>query len=848
MGITMNRFRAPNKINVSPVAVFRIVVLTSRDRQGAGLLFSILLGALRKIGFCRLPRLIVAVCVGVVVSSAVSAWAQTSTSVAQRMLSDQLVILARQSLVGTKGLHEHQLIQARLLLDLALEFNSNDAQVWRLSMELAHRGGDPKTEFEALRRYCGLRPGDDAAQLKWIMGMVGLRQTLPERMAVVQKFFQGQETEQFSAALRSRLASYLAQAALETGDTEDFVRYLKDAVTLDRSNPEAAKLATDWLEASGASEDRVGESLMHQIRADPMNPLPRRRLARILLSQGAYRPAAQQYQVTQRLAGSAVDERFVYNWVLSVAGSGEIEEAVQLLAQYEAIRSPRVNSSQPTDGPGPPAGLPMDLELLRLAILHQSGQRGRAVGSYQRLASLLQKRLKEGDDDAQADLMWLGLLFDQEVPTDEALAEFAATRPEGDPLATRLTGWLRLRQGNTDGAQKVLGVWYVHEDPFEAYGLAKAYQVSGDPRYRSQLQQVVRMAPSNLAGVLAALDLIAEGIDSEPTDIGGRLTRLIDGWPSMLASPDLKAQPWWRLTVDVEPKRFGYLDPISMRLTLRNMTDFPLSLGPDGVVPTDVLAQMTLRRHGGSIGGLPPVAAGMDRQIQLGPFEAIDVSVRMDYGELGRLFSLNPAEAISLDITAVLDPRIGPNGRVVPSPLGGADSVHLIERFATALTMQRVEQWIAMLSNTEPDRQMKAAALLVRAASALASDETEDAQAVVDRITQAVGHAYPQWNPMMQAWVVRFLVPGADHEALFDTIHESAQRSQEALVWVVYLATQVSDPDAAVINTALRHPDAKIAAFAGALREDLELAAAQPKAEHQDEGEGEEGQEGLLQK
>jgi len=800
----------------------------------------------RKIGFCRSSGLIVAVCVGLGVTSAGSAWAQTSTSVAQRMLSDQLVMLAKQSLVGGEELREDQLTRARLLLDLALEFNPNDAQVWRLSMELAHRAGDEKTEYEALRRYCGLQPQDDAAQLKWMMGMVGLRQTLPQRVAVVRKIFQGPETQRFSEALRSRLASYLAQAALETGNTEDFVRYLKDAVALDRSNPEAAKLATDWLEASGASEDKVGESLMHLIKADPMNPQPRRRLARILLSQGAYRAAAQQYQVTQRLAGNAVDERFVYNWVLSVAGSGEIEEAVQLLAQYEAIRSPRVATSQPAQAPAPTTGLPMDLELLRLAILHQSGQRGRAAGSYQRLVSLLQKRLKEGDDDARADLMWLGLLFDQAVPTDEALAEFAQTRPEEDPLVTRLTGWLRLRQGDTDAAQQVLGVWYVHEDPFEAYGLAQAYRVSGDPQYTRQLQHVIRLAPSNLAGVLAALDLIAQGIDSEPTPIGVRLTRLIDSWPSMLASPNPKTEPWWRLTVDVEPKRYSYLDPISARLMLRNMTNFPLSLGPEGVVPTDVLTHLTLRRHGASMGALPPIAAGMDRRIRLEPFETIDVSVRMDRGELGLLFSLNPAEAISLDITTVLDPRIEPNGRVVPSPRGDSDSVYLIERFATATTIQSVQKWIAMLDNTEPDQQMTAAALLVRAAFALAGGENEDRQNAVKRITEAVEHAYPLWNPMMQAWVVRFLVPGADHEVLFETIHESAQRSEGALVWIMYLAAQVSDPDAAVINTALRHADARVVAFAGALRKGLKRAKAEPETE--DQSEGEDGQEGLLQK
>ena len=299
----------------------------------------------------------------------------------------------------------------------------------------------------------------------------------------------------------------------------------------------------------------------------------------------------------------------------------------------------------------------------------------------------------------------------------------------------------------------------------------------------------------------------------------------------MLASPDIKTHPWWRLTVHVEPKQYRYLDPISAKLTLRNMTNFPLSLGLDGVVPTDVLAMMTLRRHGESMGALPPMAMDMDRRIRLEPFEAIDVDVRIDRAQLGMLFSMNPTEAINVDIQTVLDPHIGRNGRIIPSPVGGSDSVHLIERFATATTIQNVEQWIRLLGDTEPDRQMKAVALLVRSASALAVSPNEQAQEVVERITEVVEDAYPRWNTTMQAWVVRFLVQDADRRASFELIRESAQRSEDALVWIMYLATQVSDPEAAVINTALRHSDAKVVAFAGALREGLERAAAKPEME-----------------
>ena len=118
------------------------------------------------------------------------------------------------------------------------------------------------------------------------------------------------------------LASYCAQGAREIGDVAQFKRRLGQALALDQTNQEATSLMYDSLVARRPDPLKLGMGLMWRVRAEPLDPAPRRALAELLLSQGAYAQAAQHFAAAQLGARSRLDDQFYHDWAQSLAATG----------------------------------------------------------------------------------------------------------------------------------------------------------------------------------------------------------------------------------------------------------------------------------------------------------------------------------------------------------------------------------------------------------------------------------------------------------------------------------------------------------------------------------------------
>ena len=751
----------------------------------------------------------------------------------ESLFSDQLILLAMEALEGDGDPREDQLTRAGILLDLGLRYNPRDAEGWRLRAELAKRMGDSTSEVAALRRYCRLVPTDDAAQLAWVMGSVISGQTLDGRVAKAEKILDSTGGKRLSTALQSRLSTVVARGALEIGDTDKFVKRLKNAIRLDPANKEAARLMLDWLLSHGEPADRIGRALMHLVFTDPVDPVSRAELGDLLLAHGLYQPAAVQYQAAQALSGGQVNDRFVYNWVLCIAASGRVNEALNVLSDYETMLSYSLASQPPSDGDDgsgdgdetverPEAHLAMDLELLRLVILGLSDQPLWAQGSFKRLDGLLRERIHNGDAQAEADLVWLGLLTGQAIPDAPTLETAKQLRLEDGAFAGRLIGWTRLREGETEAARRAF-LGYEEIDPFAAYGLAQTFDVQDDLQRQALLQQVVEMAPGNLAGMIAANDLLTAGVGRQLSDETTKLVELLNSAAGKLALPDFQEDHWTSLAIKMSSSRYRFLEPIRVTITLQSLCDFPLAIGPGGPLSSQLLVFVSPRRAGFALGDLPPIVVDMRRRLVLEPHESLEVVVRLDRSQLGMMLSDSPAEAFGFDVKAVLDPRFGPNGNVMPGLLGGTAATRLIERTGSMISPQQIDQSITELGHSDPVRQMLRIAQLVKVATELV--EVEEMQDTVNRIVKRVDRTYHQLTAMGQAWALRFLPPGEKGESLFGAIHESAKRSDDPAIRVVYAATQINDPQSVEITTMLRHTDPVIREFAQALRTGLEMQA-----------------------
>ena len=77
---------------------------------------------------------------------------------------------------------------------------------------------------------------------------------------------------------------------------------------------------------------------------------------------------------------------------------------------------------------------------------------------------------------------------------------------------------------------------------------------------------------------------------------------------------------------------------------------------------------------------------------------------------------------------------------------------------------------------------------------------------------------------MGQAWIIRFLPTDEEGRKRFEPVHESAQRSADPFVRLIYAATQITYSQSTVIDSMLRDQDTNIVAYGRALRTGL-LAA-----------------------
>ena len=659
--------------------------------------------------------LLLAVCTVASLAEDFSLGPQTSSG---QLVTDQLIRMTRQALGNEQQPRPDQLTRAHVLLDLALEISPEDAQLLRLTAELSRRMGDEPTYRRMLTRYCRLRPADDAAQLDLVLASVSSHQTLPQRAKAVQGLLEGEGAEALTAALRSRLASYLARTAYESGDNDQSLAWIKRAVALDQSNKEAAKLAIAVVDASRASSKlAIGTALLMVIRADPLDPKPRLDLAQLLLEQGAYAEAAEQYEAAEKL-GSAPDVRMIHEWALALAAAGQTDRAVALL---DAVRSWSAE-----------AKLPQELALLRLAVLHKAG----------------------------------------DEPASKALAK-----------------------------------------------LIEQLERKAQPEQRIKLlHEIHASGPATIAAMLAVRWLAQQGIQVQPLTDGAKLVASLKRWRKMVRRPDPADRPWCVLRVEVEPaKRFAYLQPINATVQLRNATDMPLSLGPDQTIPSTMLVLTSARIGGEPIDAPMPIVVDMRRRLRIGPRKVIEVSVRLDRGELGDVLTQRPGERFSFVATALLDPMLTADGALTAGPRGAADTERLIERRGLQPTEANITGWLEDIEGAKPSATtLTTMARLVRLAA-----DVDDPQ-LKARIVEKVDKLLPALDRFSQALLICLAPQDAESQALWSQLHALAAASADPLLRVCYLARHVTEPDSPHIQKAIDGGDVVVASFAKALRDAMQ--------------------------
>ena len=767
--------------------------------------------------------------------------AQIVRQTPQALVSTQLLVLVQKSMIGEGVPREDQLTRAKILLDMAVELRPEDPDVWLLEAELAKILKDEQGQIDALKRYLRLRGDDERAQLSLILGKINRMQTVDAKLEGLRGFFESGSARRLSAALRSRLAVYAATLAKEQGDIQRVASYLQLAMDLDEANGPAALMLYQFSVDHQANPLQLGAAATAAVRARPLDPLPRQALAKVLLSQGVYTRAAEQMDLAGVLLGSAriptVEE--VQIWSLALAGGNRSNKTLHLLENFEgllkqqaalALEVAKESGETSSDIDPMQVSLPLDLELIRLMIYQSSTDSEQAMDSLNRLRQRLQDQASSGDQKARVDYYWIGAMFGFDLETiEKAVADLSYD----DPLIRRAKGWLAVRRNDQQQAQELLG-YLAEEDEFAAYGLTELLRP--DPIRRSEaLQGLLHRAPDSLIGTMAARELAADGFDVRPTPIGNSLVNLMDKFPTTLWELDLGDHRWIDLTLQVEPGRFGYLEPILAVLSIRNTAPFALGVGPDQTVPTQALISISPTAQGAAISRIPPLVAQLSSKLTLAPHESISTNIRLDQSLFGQIGRTQALANVLFNVTAIFDPRGSLQGLKL-GPLGEVETVRALSIVGQGASPQAIELWLSQANGNDVASQMKALArLLVLAASGPPSDQEHEALAVynqmIPRVATILNSQFDGGTPLRQAWIASFMqsenrgLREVQDDNPFQLIIDKVERSEDPIVRIMYLATQINEPESVALVSAMRSENTLIRNFSQALQQGLKIEA-----------------------
>ncbi len=811
-------------------------------------------------------------------------------------MGDQLVLLARGVLAGGGDLRPDQHVRARILLDMALELKPKEAEVWRLRYDLARAADDADGQIKALKQYVKLFPTDDAAQLEYVRLLVEQDQHIEQRLERVESILDSSGAKRLTEALRSRLASYCARAATEIGDVERFSKRVRQALALDKTNKEAARMLLDHVQAQRPSPKRLGIALMWRIQAAPLDVKPRLQLAQLLLTHRAYGAATSQFGIAQRNANGPLDAQSYHDWALSMAALGgpyATRNALSILANFEAsLQGPPEDEEEEEPGMAVEeigkdkkedeeqekehVNLPMDLELLRLAIVHHSKIGSSHESAFARIRDALTEKVPD-DNQAAVDLAWLAAWLGPQAPDEDTIQNLEAEHGADNWVIQRIRAWMALRDGAFDDARQNLEQ-LDRSDPFTLYGLAHTYgEQRSDPQRIELLEKVTQSWPVSLAGMLAARDLAEAQKPVEATPDAQALVRLLEEWPSDLREPNPAALPWTTVELHIDPKRFVSFQGVTGIVTVRNATDVPLAVGPDGTIPSRLFLYTKSRTAGRMIGTTPPIVVDVRRRLRLGPGEVLGATVRLDHHDFGVLLRNNPFEMIDFNVTAMLDPRPMPDGKVRRGILGGQASQDYLQCWGEPLTPENIDKWLKSATDTDPVNRMIAVARL-EYASVRVYNEIKNGKRILERLEreaeeeealreaeeeaddpqddknkadltpeqidhlreqiakyeerieltgQAVNDQFPRMDRVEQAWSLLFLPRTEETVELFAPVYDRVERSNEQMLRITYLAVHVRTPNSTLLTDALREPDELVVQYAQAIQDAFDFVAAQ---------------------
>jgi tetratricopeptide (TPR) repeat protein len=587
-----------------------------------------------------------------------------------------LVDLARDYGLMQRG-HQTQtdVTEVRTLLEAAVRLDPKLADAYAWLYELATLEGDRDAAASALAGLLAADPENQNAFALWLAAGVRAQQTVEKR----QEWLEQVASSPRPPAMLAMAHIGLARVAIERLDMRTARDQVRQALELEPGSPEAAALALDVLDPNAPPAERL-RAMLRVLALRPLSIGAVWQVGLLLNDYGLPEEAREFYDYGYALRpAGARPETLPGGFLLDLARNrqacGQMDEAIEYARQAVAA-DPTGNAE---------TGMYLSYLLDRKG---RSVEAGKILSQLaQRFAAITDPQASPLNDVAQA--AWFYCLLLPDPHRAALLADAAAQRTPHDPFVQRVLGWAQARNHQNDEARQTLAPLARH-DPFAAYMLARLMLDAGDEpgarRVVAELEQPPSAGPAHdmlallenpaTASQPASLPIGLEALPTQPASTRPAVSPEAVELRAVLAEFDRRVLKFKddpsafleaRIVMDDLSPAPG--EPWWATFSLTNRGPFPITLTPDAMVnPVFVLSYTMEGDRTRSYPALTTVS--VDRVRVLYPGQSTQVRRTLDVGPPRHVSQQTPQQVQRVEIQALLDAQVGPDGQWHPA-LGG---------------------------------------------------------------------------------------------------------------------------------------------------------------------------------
>lgn len=711
------------------------------------------------------------------------------------------------------------------IMQQASELAPGDADLWRLTLNVADLAEDTELQREAVRALLRLDPDDTVIRLRRLAKAVEQAQTVEQRTAVYERLLAPKRIDELGDDVASRLAYDYALLLRREGRVSAFSEQLARAVELDPSNRAAAALATGFFRSN--VDDPYGECelLINLFLADPTTLDVHAAIAQLALGSGAYTAADRMYTLlTNAYAARQTlpPTNIVADHAIAKWGAGRTDQGLELivrrqqtmnaLAQVQVMRQDQ--NRMPTDVAGVTSELTPTLSAVRAAVMERTRDPyaeqalGIAVRAYQsqieRVRGMEQQPAPRVFAEAFLDIAWIVLWLNGNADqAAEYIEQAHSIEPISETARARFDGWIALRRDELNrAADRFMAA--DQSDPTVRIGIALLHLKRQEKSEAAKLLLgVAREQPGTLIGVWSAHTLFnVVGQRAELSDTARQINALVSSLPTYIDRFPLRPAELFSVRVNADRSTFGPNEPIIINIEMSNNATVPLGIDASGpimpqiaLIPTMRVAQPT------KLPPLEPIVVDIDRRLRLLPKQRITIRVDLRRYAIGTLMENFMLLGAFIRVKAIWNFRIAQSGQLEPDLLGGETETLNFRVDGMRITRAWLEQAIEDIRVIDRPDDVDTLIMLTHVPNYQLPDvPVEVLRPIVEKMPAALGEAFISLDPLQQALVLAEMsLTPVTHQII-----ESARASNEPLVQVSYLLNAMRNSQDPIMDVARR--------------------------------------------